>query len=1468
MANDAKLDVRVVAHDEVSKTVKGIESSIIRFVGAVSASLAAISVVVFPVTQAKDFERAMKDVQKTTGFTDDEISELSGTMLELSANMSVTAIELAKIAAIGGQLGLGTFGVRGIEQFTESIARAKVTLGLTEEQVGSLGAQITQIFSIPTSDIERVISVINELSNTSVATANELGDIVKRVGDIAGLTFQQAAALAAFTRDLGVTSEVAGTALSKAFANMQSKSVKFAKIMNESQEDWINRLNKDALKALTDVSREINKLGTTARASAIGELFGQGRQFSLFSKIIGTAATNFELLSRHSQSANSAFEEGTSSINEYNSVMDSLTEQTGVLGNTLSALSIAVGNKFLPQVREYVAAFIEFFQADTTKTFFIEFGESIQNSLDQIGVFVGWVSDLNIEWTNLLTALELFIKLQLAKVILSAAFGLSAMAANLFTVGRSWGSLSSFILTYVLNIRAADRANLAFAASANAATAAVGGGALAAAFAGLRNVIAGIVLQWQLFVQGMRSAAAAGALSTATTSATDFVASIGAATAATTFSVKSLLGLLGTLALRVVSLLAGPLGLVLILGLTFSEQIADMLGFSDKATKAAERDLKTRQRQQQEQLKKAASEYKALLARGIDAVTVEVNLDFDATSYLADLNKLAKAFREVSAAARGLDNGDQIAQALDRGISAQKSRLEAAKAELEELRKDIAKPFSTAGTAGSKFAGSSLAEVGEGQEEQAAALEKTIQALEESIAGMEESVTNVSTTQAGIRKALSKLTDEVANSATEEFDIFTKLSLQLATINKDISSSEDALARLNTSIGLIDEQEEPEQFKQMQETIDIAAARLVGFRNDSVTVAKQLDDAYGNLAPTFEKVAVMMREVAAGGGVSTLRAVSEANDRVRASNDGLLLSQGAINDRLEDAIIQYARVAVGAKFMAQTFDDSRDAARSLAKSIVGTFDNLQKSIRSSKQSLVDFGKELDKVAAENKIQDGLDKANFKIDKQSERRIESITKRYDRLISRIDDSTTRGAKRIEALEKRRDTEIDREGQRAESNKQEKIANSLTEQANKSIAEQNRLRGELVKASQELFKNEFTSSVKREEALIRSRKLQDEYKAAVAETEEAVKSVFEFNEKKFSLFSDDPQFATNILTDADKKKIKQDFEEAAGSGIEAQASLIVSQKDIAEEVLKVQTALVGPTQAAKDNAQATLDTYSKLFPEISRVNTELTKAFNQQLKSASELRKTISDAATNADIPLPLPTAEEWDKFYRSGGEGLEGVLSQVFNTFEVPPLVLSTITLKDKKTAQNSLQEEFSGFDLKAGLDIDVEKELNKGENKVVDVDLQIDKVLGLDKINVTAGAARNFAQGGHVRGPGTGTSDSIAAWLSNGEYVMDSLSTRFFGPNFFKNLQSIARGGAGKLQMPKFATGGLVGASSLLPKTGVLDSVINSTGSGTPSEVVELILTDPATGAPTSRLRGSRSSVDEMVKVFKSYRRR
>jgi hypothetical protein len=75
-------------------------------------------------------------------------------------------------------------------------------------------------------------------------------------------------------------------------------------------------------------------------------------------------------------------------------------------------------------------------------------------------------------------------------------------------------------------------------------------------------------------------------------------------------------------------------------------------------------------------------------------------------------------------------------------------------------------------------------------------------------------------------------------------------------------------------------------------------------------------------------------------------------------------------------------------------------------------------------------------------------------------------------------------------------------------------------------------------------------------------------------------------------------------------------------------------------------------------------------------------------------------------------------------------------------------------------------------------------------------------INVNA---QKKAQGGMVSGPGTETSDSIPAMLSNGEFVVNARSTRLFQPLL------AAINGYG-VNTPAFAAGGLVSQQAEAPR--------------------------------------------------------
>ena len=88
------------------------------------------------------------------------------------------------------------------------------------------------------------------------------------------------------------------------------------------------------------------------------------------------------------------------------------------------------------------------------------------------------------------------------------------------------------------------------------------------------------------------------------------------------------------------------------------------------------------------------------------------------------------------------------------------------------------------------------------------------------------------------------------------------------------------------------------------------------------------------------------------------------------------------------------------------------------------------------------------------------------------------------------------------------------------------------------------------------------------------------------------------------------------------------------------------------------------------------------------------------------------------------------------------------------------------------------------------------------------------------------AEGGHILGPGTSTSDSIPAYLSNGEFVIKAAAVTRYGPGLFEALNG--------LRVPRFAQGGLVGSNApegfrSAPLIGEINITVDSQGKGSVS---------------------------------------
>jgi len=84
------------------------------------------------------------------------------------------------------------------------------------------------------------------------------------------------------------------------------------------------------------------------------------------------------------------------------------------------------------------------------------------------------------------------------------------------------------------------------------------------------------------------------------------------------------------------------------------------------------------------------------------------------------------------------------------------------------------------------------------------------------------------------------------------------------------------------------------------------------------------------------------------------------------------------------------------------------------------------------------------------------------------------------------------------------------------------------------------------------------------------------------------------------------------------------------------------------------------------------------------------------------------------------------------------------------------------------------------------------------------QIVAIDRERGRVQFAVKAASGGYVSGPGTPTSDSIPAMLSNGEYVISARAVQAAGVPMLDNINKMASGGMVSYNVPKMSSGGRV----------------------------------------------------------------
>lgn len=309
---------------------------------------------------AIDFESSLAGVAKTTDLAGSAfarngspLASFGEALRSLSMRIPLNVNELARIAEVGGQLGIET---PNLIEFTEVMAALGVSTNLTAEEAATSLARFVKVMGTAQDQFGRLGSVVVDLGNNLPTTESEILTFAQRLAPVArtvGLTEEEVLGLSAAMTSLGIPAERGGTALQRLFIDMDTavKSggeslEKFARATNTTAEEFQALFRRSPAEAFVKLVRSLDQT-TAAGGSAAGVLQDLGVIQQRSIQVLLASASGWETVADSISTANEAGEDGNALFEEAARRYGTSASQIQILSNAFTDLRIEVGNALL-----------------------------------------------------------------------------------------------------------------------------------------------------------------------------------------------------------------------------------------------------------------------------------------------------------------------------------------------------------------------------------------------------------------------------------------------------------------------------------------------------------------------------------------------------------------------------------------------------------------------------------------------------------------------------------------------------------------------------------------------------------------------------------------------------------------------------------------------------------------------------------------------------------------------------------------------------------------------------------------------------------------------------------------------------------------------------------------------------------------------------------------------------------------
>lgn len=305
---------------------------------------------------------SLADIEKTTGISTESVAELSREIDSIDTRTAQQ--ELHDLAYEAGKLGISA--KEDVLGFVKAGNQLLVALG---EDLGGAEAvrQLMKVNAIlgetQKLGVEKALlatgSAINEISQTSRASAGPIVDVVNRIGAIgeaAGLSMSDLIALAGTLDALGQHAEMGGTALNTFISTLTSNTTEVAQAVGLS-DDYLKNLIEQGktIQAVIAVFEKMNAMGgLDVLAPIMKDLGSDGERIK---QVLVTLSSGVDELKAQVFTSSRAFKEATSVTDEYNIKNENAMAIMQRMGNAIKESFINSGFvEWLTDVLRYISS--------------------------------------------------------------------------------------------------------------------------------------------------------------------------------------------------------------------------------------------------------------------------------------------------------------------------------------------------------------------------------------------------------------------------------------------------------------------------------------------------------------------------------------------------------------------------------------------------------------------------------------------------------------------------------------------------------------------------------------------------------------------------------------------------------------------------------------------------------------------------------------------------------------------------------------------------------------------------------------------------------------------------------------------------------------------------------------------------------------------------------------------------------